>query len=167
MVYGECTEDWHFRETSEIWTHICSCHNFPPFFCADTFVIYLLLIVCALRWYVKCLYRHLFLEDTSKKAMVTQTQTVARIIPRHLGLQMPRLVCGLPKLWCGSVNYHLSEALRVMVIRRGDITDIAWVFVWLEMNCLITYQRKKVLILCHHYIITKCFDKPQTKSGHL
>ena len=40
----------------------------PPFFCADTFDTNLLLIVCALRWYVKCLYRHLFLEDTYKKS---------------------------------------------------------------------------------------------------
>ena len=58
--------------------HICSCHNFPPppppppFFCADTFITSLLLIVCALRSYVKCLYRHLFLEDTSKHVRVTQ-----------------------------------------------------------------------------------------------
>ena len=32
----------------------------------------LLLIVCALRWYVKSLYRHLFLEDISKHAWVTK-----------------------------------------------------------------------------------------------
>ena len=43
-----------------------------PFFCADTFDINVLFIVCALRWYVKCLYRHLFVEDTSKKARVTK-----------------------------------------------------------------------------------------------
>ena len=24
------------------------------------------------------------------------------------------------------------------MIRRGDVTDIAWGFAWLEMNCLIT-----------------------------
>ena len=51
--------------TTEIRTHICSCHNFfPPFFCADTFIASLFLIVCASRLYVKCLYRHFFLEDT-------------------------------------------------------------------------------------------------------
>ena len=60
-------------ETTEIWTNICSCHNFfPPFFCANTFDTSLLLIVCALRWYVKSLYRHLFLEDISKHARVTK-----------------------------------------------------------------------------------------------
>ena len=53
--------------------HICSCHNFfPPFFCANTFDTSLLLIVCALKWYTKSLYRHLFLEDVSKNARVTQ-----------------------------------------------------------------------------------------------
>ncbi len=46
------------------------------------------------------------------------------------------------------------------MIRRGDFTDIAWVFVWLEMNCLITYQLEEVLIICHHYTHNKVFDKP-------
>ena len=58
-------------ETTKIWTRICSCHNFPPpFFCANTFDTSLLLIVCDLRWYVRSLYRHLFLEDISKHARV-------------------------------------------------------------------------------------------------
>ncbi len=43
--------------------------TFPPFFCTDTFDTNLLLIVCTLKWYVKCLYRHLFLEYTSKHAI--------------------------------------------------------------------------------------------------
>ena len=30
-----------------------------------------------------------------------------------------------------------------MMIKRGDVTDIVW-FARLEMNCLITYQRKTV-----------------------
>ena len=46
--------------------------TFFPFFCANTFDTSLLLIVCALKWYVKSLYRHLFLEDISKHARVTQ-----------------------------------------------------------------------------------------------
>ena len=29
-----------------------------------------------------------------------------------------------------------------MAIRRGDVTDIAW----LEMNCLITYQQEDMLV---------------------
>ena len=44
--------------------------TFSLFFCADTFNTSLLLIVCSLRCYVKCLYRHLFLEDISKHARV-------------------------------------------------------------------------------------------------
>ena len=41
---------WTAPETTEIWTHNCSCYNiFFPFFYADTFDISLLLIVCALR----------------------------------------------------------------------------------------------------------------------
>ena len=67
-------------EASEIWTHICSCHNFfPPFFCADTFDTSLLLVVCALRWYVKSLYRHIFLEDISNHARVTQKMTLPNL----------------------------------------------------------------------------------------
>ena len=31
-----------------------------------------------------------------------------------------------------------------MVIRRGDVTDIAWVFARLGMNCLRTNQRDRV-----------------------
>ena len=60
-------------ETNEIVIHIYSCHNiFFPFFCANTFYTSLLLIVCALKLYIKSLYRHLFLEDISKHARVTQ-----------------------------------------------------------------------------------------------
>ena len=46
--------------------------TFFPFLLCRYFDTSLLLIVCALRWYVKSLYRHLFLEDTCKKARVTQ-----------------------------------------------------------------------------------------------
>ena len=59
-------------ETTKIWKHICSCHNFfPPFFCANNYYTSLLLIVSALRWYIKSLYRHLFLVDISTHARVT------------------------------------------------------------------------------------------------
>ena len=53
------------------------------------------------------------------------------------------------------------------MIRGGDVTDIAWVFAWLERNCLITNQRETALIICHHHIIAKWFGKPQTKFEHL
>ena len=96
---------------------------------------------------MKCLYRHRFLEGTSKKARTIQKfvppQTVARIISRCLSLQMPKFGVWLVKtLSCNvdlSIIFYLKHC-RVMVIRRGDVTDIAWDFAQLEMNCLITYQ---------------------------
>ena len=45
--------------------------TFFPFFCANNYYTSLLLIVCALRWYIKSPYRHLFLVDISKNARVT------------------------------------------------------------------------------------------------
>ena len=53
--------------------------TFSPFFCADTFDTSLLLILCALRWYVKSLYKHLFLEDISKHARVTQKMALPNL----------------------------------------------------------------------------------------
>ena len=46
--------------------------TYLPFFCANTFDTSLLLIVCALKWYIKSQYRQFFLEDISKYARVTQ-----------------------------------------------------------------------------------------------
>ena len=58
---------------SENLIFFCPCHNFfSSFFCANNYYTSLLLIVCALRWYVKSLYRHFFLEDIAKHARVTQ-----------------------------------------------------------------------------------------------
>ena len=53
--------------------------TFPPFFCANTFDSSLLLTVCALRWCVKSIYRHLFLEDISKHARVTQEMALPNL----------------------------------------------------------------------------------------
>ena len=66
-------------ETNEIVTNICSCITFPPFFCANTFDTSLLLIVCALKLYIKSLYRHLFLEDISKNSRVTQKKQLPNL----------------------------------------------------------------------------------------
>ena len=52
---------------------------FFSLFCANTFDTSLLLIVCALKWYIKCLYRHLFLEDISKHARVTQKMALPNL----------------------------------------------------------------------------------------
>ena len=66
--------------------------TFPPFFCANTIDTSLLLIVCALRWYVKSLYRHFFLEDISKHASVTQKIAPPSLPWLNFGIQ---LFCGL------------------------------------------------------------------------
>ena len=55
---------------------------------------------------MKCLYRHLFLEDTCKHERVTKKNSTSQI--EH----------------------------RVMVIRRGGVTDIAW----LEIKCLYLFN---------------------------
>ena len=56
--------------SSEICTFFVPVLTFPPFFCANNYYTSMLLIVCTLRWYVKSLYRHFFLEDISKHARV-------------------------------------------------------------------------------------------------
>ena len=55
----------------KIWTQFVAVITFSPFFCANNYYTSLLLIVCALRWYINSLYRHLFLVDISKNARVT------------------------------------------------------------------------------------------------
>ena len=63
--------DWNWNHKN-LNTYL-SCHNFfSPFFCSDTFDTSLLLIVCALKWYIKSLYRHLFLDNISTHARVTK-----------------------------------------------------------------------------------------------
>ena len=47
--------------------------TFSPFFCANNYYTSLLLIVCALRWYIKSPHRHIFLVDISKHARVTHS----------------------------------------------------------------------------------------------
>ena len=111
---------------------------FFSFFCANIFDTSLLVIVCALRWYVKSLYRHLFLEDISKHARVTKKW--------HF------LICGRPNSqapWpmhpklCMWVAKALSCDIVVLlfsrwtpppppplpwgvVLRRGGIKEIRW-----------------------------------------
>ncbi len=68
-----------------------------------------------------------------------------RIIPRHLVLQMSKFVWVLTKHLTMMLLYQLCFYVkhdRVMVIKRGDVTDIACVFAWLDINCLIFNQRE-------------------------
>ena len=82
--------------------------TFPPFLYTNTFDTSLLLIVCALKWYIKSLYRHLFLEDISNHASVTQ--------------KMHFLICG--KLY-SQVPWPQRPKLGVRVAKAlsCDITD--------------------------------------------
>ena len=52
------------------------------------------------------------------------------------------------------------------MIKRVDVTDIAWVFARKEMLPY-NLSTQDVLILCHHNVATNCFGKPQTKFGDL
>ena len=52
---------------------------FSPLLCANNYYTSLLFIVCALRWYVKSLYRHFFLEDIVKHARVTQKMVLPNL----------------------------------------------------------------------------------------
>ena len=98
-------------ETNEIGTHICSSHNFfSPFFCANTFDTSLLLIVCALKWYIKSLYRHHFLEDISKHARVTKKW--------HF------LICGKLYTW------PTRPKLGVWVAKALSCDCMDWLFFW-------------------------------------
>ena len=73
LLFRTCHCDASIPFFPEIWFFFCPCHNFfPSFFCANNYYTSLLLIVCALRWYVKSPYRHFFLEDIANHARVTQ-----------------------------------------------------------------------------------------------
>ena len=128
--------------------------TFFSFFCATTFDISLLLIVCALKWYIKSLYRHLFLEDISKNARVNKTfhflicgklycqapwptrpnpsVLVAKALSsdRMASLFFFRWSLPPPPL---SYSFEKRRDHRNCVGGRGGITEIAWVdgkFLW-------------------------------------
>ena len=46
--------------------------TFPPCPCACNFSTILLLILCAFKWCVECLYRHIFLEDACTNIKVSK-----------------------------------------------------------------------------------------------
>ena len=52
------------------------------------------------------------------------------------------------------INF-LFEALPSMVIRIGDVTDIAVGF------CMVGNELPSTLIACHHHVAIMCFGKPQ------
>ena len=52
------------------------------------------------------------------------------------------------------------------MIRRDDVTDIAWVCA-VGNELPYNLSTGDILIICHHNITAKCFGKPQTKFSHL
>ena len=66
-------------ETNEIVTLICSCHNFFSLFCANTFYTELVAYCVCFKMIYKKSIRHLFLEDISKHARVTQEMALPNL----------------------------------------------------------------------------------------
>ena len=93
---------------------------------------------------MKCLFRHLFLEDTSKKARVTKKMHLPNCgedTSQVPCLHMPKFGLWLAKtLTCDMTVSIISllEALPSYGVRRRDVTDNACIFARLEMNCLRT-----------------------------
>ena len=76
----------------------CTYHNFFPFFCANNYCTSLFLSLCALRWYVKCRYRHFFrrYSQTRKGHKKNGTSQMANpLISRRLELQTLNFLCCL------------------------------------------------------------------------
>ena len=48
------------------------------------------------------------------------------------------------------------------MIRRHDVTDIAWIFAWLEIKCLITNQRETALII----IMSRALSQLSVLASH-
>ena len=112
---------------------------------------------------MKCLYRHLFLEDTSKKARVTQ------IAPPKPWQRFARstdadFVCGLSKhlWWWHNQNNSFVDSFKAIYFQLRKNT---------RNSCDVTLSNhlnsgmlnvKKQLTPPHH---TTCFSEPQTNLG--
>ena len=115
--------------------------NFSPFLRCRYFGYQLVTYCMYFQMIVKCLYRHLLLEDTSKPKKIALPNLWLGLLigavsyhPKFLWLPTS-LSCDLTEK-----KYFYREAFQVMVIRRGDVTDISWVFAWVEIKCLISNQ---------------------------
>ena len=168
-IAGECTypASWQtlqggaLPETNEIVTLICSCHNFfSHFFCANTFYTSLLLIVCALKWYIKSLYRHFFLEDISKHARVTQKKNClicATIDSQGPWPQRTKLGTNVAKgISCDIVVFFFFSVNPpwVIVLRRGGTPKNRAIFLVPPLLNTITqggvHRKKKIKPLYHN-----------------
>ena len=103
---------------------------------------------------MKCLYRHLFLEDTSTKRQGSLKNLHP---PKLLQEYFPGVVSNDAQIWYVACQNSCDKTERVfffnlkhcqvMVIGRGDVTDNVWVFALFEMKCFITNQFETALII--------------------
>ena len=78
--------------------HSCSQTQTFSYLCAGNFSTILLLILWAFKWYVECLYRHIFLEDTCTNIKVTKKISAPQVWNSHNPRnKTPNLVCDFPK----------------------------------------------------------------------
>ena len=96
-------------------------------FCANNYYTSLLLIVCALRWYIKSLYRHLFLVDISKNARVTHFLICGKDNSKAPWATRPQIGMSVAK--ARSCDTHESKknfrwTPPQLVVRRGEITEM-------------------------------------------
>ena len=126
------TFTWNHLKKKIFLTQFVAVITFFPFFCANNYYTSLLLIVCALRWYIKSLYRHLFLVDISKHARVTPKKWHFVICgkdnskaPWAKRLQICLWVAKALSCDTDESKFFSGEPHpRVMVLRRGGITEI-------------------------------------------
>ena len=143
----------------EICIFFCTCHNFPPpFFCANNYYTSLLLIVCALRWYIKSPHRHLFLVDISKHARVTHFLICGKDNSKEPWPTRPQF--GLRVAKALSCDTDESEFFSdeppppsYSVEKRRDHRNLPYAH---TKNCV------GVRLVS---ITAKCFSYPQTKLG--
>ena len=100
----------------------CMCHNFsPPLFCANNYSTSLLLIVCALRWYVKSHYRHFFLED------IASTQGSLKkwhfLICKYSNSKAPRATDPKFPVWLVIWLSHNYNAVKCWIDTRHFISN--------------------------------------------
>ena len=122
--HGQTT--WRYLKPPKFEHIFVAVITFFPFFCANTFDTSLLLIVCAIRWYVKSLYRNLFLVDISKHARVTHFLICGSHNSKAPWATPPQI-----GLWVAKARSCDTDELKkltwtppwVMVLRKGGITE--------------------------------------------
>ena len=90
------------------------------FFCANNYYTSLLLIVCALSWYEKSLYRHFFLEDIAKHARVTQKMAPPPPHEKSTNCQAPWATnTKLPEWIANTLSCDMTQPY----LKRGEVLN--------------------------------------------